>query len=518
MKAAKIALTLILFSSRAFGQEALITLDDLSFSSPYEKGVFREYFSQNKTDGFKMFMASGQAMNESAIAQAGARFDQYTAGLNAEKILSKKNDRKVKLIYDDVHATFLRKYELENRFEDIFLNGYYNCVSATALYALVFDRLNIPYVIKEKPTHVYLIAYPAQERIIVETTTPAGGFVSINQQFKQSYVKVLKDQKLITAQEYSTGNINELFDRFYFGEDHDITLKQLIGVQYSNEGIYHLQNKNSADALQQFKKAYMFYPSDRLSYLMLAAAHDVFKERQSKDSVHASTLALLSRFNKYGITHDMIRGEYSNVVQDLLFNKGEKDKLQHYHKILMASLPDKGLKEDLDFFHHYENGRMLYNQARYREALPYFETCLKIRPGNHEAVRIFIACVGESGKNKQNAETIKNMEEYATKHPVLLENNVFNEMLGTAYLIEMRMGFAQEQPANGEKYRNSFEQFQTAHNEVVFNNYLVGEAYSAAAVYYFRRGNTSKAKAIINKGLAISPNNYELTTRKRMID
>lgn len=518
MKALRSIVPLLLLYTSGFCQEPLVTLAELTFTSEFEKTVFYDHFEKKKSDGFNLFIASGQTLNERAIGQAVQRFNDYVSALNADKVSSKKNDRKIKLIYEDVHTTFLRKYELENRFEDIFVNGYYNCVSASALYALVFEKLNIPYVIKEKPTHVYLIAYPSQERILVETTTPAGGFVTINQQFKQSYVKILKEQKLISSQEYSTGNTNELFDRFYFGEDHDITLTQLIGIQYSNQGVYLLQNKEYMGAFKNFEKAYMFYPSDRVAYMMLSSAHEVFKERQEKDSVHAATLAILSRFGKYGIKRDMIRGEYSNVVQELLFDKGQKESLQKYHKVLMSAISDKSLKEDLDFFHHYEMGRMQYNQARYKDALPYFETCLKIRPGNQETLSIFIVSVAESVKNKPNTEGIKSMEDYAAKHPFLLENNVFNEMLGTAYLMEMRLGFTQQQAAQGEKYKSTFEQFQSKHNEVIFNPYLIGEAYSSAAVYYFRKGNTAKAKAVLNQGLVISPNNNELTNRKRMIN
>jgi tetratricopeptide (TPR) repeat protein len=205
-------------------------------------------------------------------------------------------------------------------------------------------------------------------------------------------------------------------------------------------------------------------------------------------------------------------------VQELLFNKGEKGNLQKYHSVLMSSINDKTLKNDLDFFHHFEIGRMLYNQARYKDALSSFETCLRIRPGNQETVQIFITCVSESLKNKMNAEAIKCMEEYASKNPLLLENNVFNEMLGNTYLMEMRLNFIQQRASQGEKYKGLFEQFQKLHSEVIFNNYLIGEAYSSAAVYYFKKGNTAKARTILNQGLVISPNNQELTDRKRMIN
>ena len=518
MKALRLFLLLALTQIPTFGQDRLVTLSDITFSSEFEKSVFQNHFENKQSEPFKLFMASGRSLNDNSINNALQKFNTKVKALNSEKLLSKKNDKKIKTIYDEVHAAFLRKYELENRFEDIFVNGYYNCVSASALYALVFEELKIPYVIKEKPTHVYLIAYPAQERIIVETTTPAGGLPVINQQFKQSYVKILKDQKLISASEYSTGNVNALFDKFYFGDDKNITLTELIGIQYSNEGIYHAQNKNHAEALTQFEKSYLFYPTDRVANMMLATAHDLFRERQTKDSLHAATLALMSRFNNYGISSDMIKGEYNNVVQDLLFNRSEVEKLKTYHRVLTSAVGNKSLKDDLDLFYNYENGRLLYNQARFKEALPFFETCLTMQPGNQETIRIVIGCLAESAKNKNNSEIITLLEQYVIKHPKLLENNNYNEMLGASYLIEMRNMFSMGNVTLGEKNKTKFEEFQAKHNEVGFNSFLVGEAYSAAAVYYFKKGNTAKARSILNKGLSIDPGNYQLTTRKNMIN
>jgi tetratricopeptide (TPR) repeat protein len=133
-------------------------------------------------------------------------------------------------------------------------------------------------------------------------------------------------------------------------------------------------------------------------------------------------------------------------------------------------------------------------------------------------MRIFVSCVAESIRTKQNYEAIKSLEAISTRYPLLLGNNNFNELLGSSYLLEMRNGFTAEKIAEGEKFRKSFEDFLAKHAEVGFNHYLIGEAYSAAAVCYFRKGNSGKAKILLNKGLEISPNNYELTTRKRMIN
>lgn len=509
---------LLCFGGICDGQDSLVRYSDVVFSSDFEKKTLDDYFLNRKSDFFQLFMANGRLLNESAIKASNQKFYSRLAEIQSQKFESRKNDRKVKILYEDLHQTFLAKYELENRFEDIFNNGYYNCVSASALYALAFQQLNIPFAIKEKPTHVYLIAYPENEQIMVETTTPVNGFVTISQQFKQNFLSALKDQKIISAKEYASGNADALFDKYYFGEHENIDIKKLVGIQYMNEGVYSLEKKNYEDALHAIEKAYLFYPSERAGYLLMISAHDAFTHREPKDSIHAACLAKLSRYKKYGITQEMIQGEYARVIQELLFNKGEKEKLSKYHAVLLAGLANAELIKEVDFQYQYENGRFLYNQARFREATPFFEKCLVLKPNHQEVNQIFISSIGQSLSNKSNVQVLKSLEDYSVRYPMLHQNNHFNELLGNLYLEQFHTHFSLGKPVEGEKYKTQFENFLKQHNEVSFNLFLIGQAYSSAAVYYFRKGQTSKAKSIIARGLELSPDNYELLTRKRMIE
>lgn len=98
---------------------------------------------------------------------------QKTIKFSRQKEKKEKHERKrIKRIYNTIHNTFLEKYNIEAHFSDIFINGNYNCVSATALYSYVFESLEIPYKIKETPTHVYLVVYPKSYKIYIETTVP----------------------------------------------------------------------------------------------------------------------------------------------------------------------------------------------------------------------------------------------------------------------------------------------------------------------------------------------------------
>jgi hypothetical protein len=496
-------------------QDSLVLYKELTFSSPFEKQVLNDHFRHKKTDPFRLFMANGTLLKETAVYDAEKKF---YGSLDTEKISSKRNDKKVKTIYDQIHDRFLSKYELMNKFEDIFYSGYYNCVSATALYGLAFTRLSIPFTIREKPTHVYLIAYPESERIMVETTSPVGGAITINQQFKQNYVATLKNQKLISADEYATKDVNELFDKHYFAAEENISLVQLVGIQYMNDGIFLLEKRMPLEALYQLEKAYLFYPMERMTYVMMGAAHDAFKNRTEKDEVHALLLAKLSRYKKYGITAEMIYGEFARVVQDLLFEKGDKEKLKRYFDHLLASVSDPEIQKEITFIYHYEYGRFHYSQARFNECIPFYKQALQIKPRHHDLNNIFVSAIAQSVKSRTNREILTSLENYATEYPFLYENNIYNEMLGIAYLIEFDFNFRRGLLKEAEKFRTTFETFTKAHPGVTYDNFMIGQAYSAAAVYYFKNGQTSKAKSLIARGLELSPGNYELLTRKKMIE
>src|SRR5690349_14148654 len=171
--------------------DSLVRFNELTFYSEFERETFQR-FQKREANAFSLFMANGSLLREDKIKESEQKFYDQVALLGKETS-AKKNDKRVKTIYDNLHAKLLSKYELKNRFEEVFYNGNFNCVSATALYALAFEKLGIPYGIKEEPSHVYLIAYPYAERIVLQTTSPSAGYYTVNDEFKQRYVKTLSE-------------------------------------------------------------------------------------------------------------------------------------------------------------------------------------------------------------------------------------------------------------------------------------------------------------------------------------
>jgi tetratricopeptide (TPR) repeat protein len=510
-------LVILLLLVKNGSSQDIVSFHDIVFKSEFEKKIFDDHFNHKKSDYFLLFMAGGDLLTESSIQKSKEKFYQHLEAIGKEKLDQKKNDKKIKQVYEDLHKTFLSKYEERNQFENIFHNGSFNCVSSSALFSLAFEHFRIPYSIKEKPTHVYLLAYPGSEQIIVETTSPVRGYNTVSDAFKQAYLKTLKDQKLISAQEYANTDKNALFDKHYFGSQENISLGQLVGIQYLNLGLENMEQNNYLEALHQLEKAYLFYPSNRIGYCMMGAAQQLFLNHDQKDLMHAQALAKLSRFQQYGMTSEVIRSEFAQSIQRLLFNDGQKEKLAAYYQTLDSLITNTDLKNELGFMYQYESGRYFFNQGKYKDALPYFIGCVKIKPESQDALNLIIACISHSLSNKSNPEIIRSLEDYSTRYPGLATNDRFNAMLASTYLTEFGMNFETSNAVSGEKYRSVFENFFREHPDLSLDMNLIGQAYSAAAVYYFKKGNTAKSKTILAKGLEVSPGNYELLRRKEMI-
>ncbi|EAY29197.1 hypothetical protein [Microscilla marina] len=161
-----------------------------------------------------------------------------------------KNERKfLKYLFFSTHKKFLKKYEMYQNFSEIFSEEQkYNCVSGTTLYALILQELGYQYSIRETAFHVYLIVHtPNYPKILFDSTDPHHGFLY------NPYV-VRKRER------HYTKNNQHKFNQ-------EITLSQLIGLQYYNQGVHHFNKKIFGKALVKLSKAYQHYPSSRIKAL-----------------------------------------------------------------------------------------------------------------------------------------------------------------------------------------------------------------------------------------------------------
>lgn len=517
----KIAL-ITLFSSIASilsAQDDLVDMNLVHFQSESEKKAFTAYVRKGEKDYFSLFMASGTLLTEDKVEEARDRFRLFLLRYDDSKFQTRKPERKSNQIHADLQKTFLKRYQDNASFEEIFFNGNYSDISSLGLYAIAFDHAKVPYSIRDDANELYILAYPDAEKIKLKLTMGGHALIKPTTEFKQQFVGLLRRQKVIPDDEFSRSSVLALFDKYYYGSNQiGITIPNVVGLQYYNQAVMDLQSNRFSNSFNHAEKAYLLYPSPKTSYLMAVAGTSAFQQRKQLDSIKAIQLVKLSKLSDQGVTREMIEAEFIQIAQELLFNRSDKTELDRFHRVLSRYLINFAIKNDVDFVYFYETGRFLLNRGRYTEALNHFEEAFKINPTNQRASGALINSINWKVSNTRDArEQIKILEQYQDQYPQLTEDNYFNGLVLSSYLVKMMTDFAAGNPSDGEKYRTLFAQHYAKYSDVHADKHLIGSAYSRAAFYYHRKGQKQKARAIIDAGLRQSPDNYELVEQKRML-
>jgi len=503
----------------AFAQgDSLVTLNDIKFRTEFERKAFDQWFKNGKQDALLDLLIATESNPESVIGNARERIDQIGKRLSPEVSTKRKPEKYVKTIYEQVHANFLQKYEMVNRFPEVFKNGNYNCVTATALYALIFDQLSIPYSIQERPTHVFLVAYPKQNNILVETTTPVFGYLTYDTRYKQNFIDNLRAQKVIGAAEVQSLGLEELFNKYYF-QSENISLPQLVGIHYMNDALFYEDVKDLENALLQIEKAYLFYPTPKTGYLMMSIVVQTLATAQPKPLERAALIGRAAQFSKLGITPDMIKGEFAMLTETVLTRDNNKSLYRQCYERIVAEIDDPDLKKDIGYYYYFEIGRQYYNQGAYTPAKNYFAKGMEFQPNNAELGSIFIAALFNTLRNQTNTKAVLDtLSSYETRFPNLKENNKFLSIMSIGYLMAYEEAMREGKASAGEEFQLQFEGIKAKNPDVDAPSNLIGSAYSAAAAYYFKKGQKAKAKAIIDRGLEYAPGEYQLRQRRQMIN
>lgn len=506
------------FSTFASAPDSLVRWNEIKFTSDFEKGLLKRSLKESNKDYLELFLANSPSPAED-LKYFTDKINYTLDEINKSGELKRKNDKKIKYLYGLIHKRFLIKYEAENRFYEIIKKGNYNCVTATALYAIFFEKLNIPYAIKEEPTHVYLIAYPNAENILIETTTPLYGFLSFDTNFKSNYINTLKSQKIIGSSEAVASNVDELFNKYYFGTE-NISLTQLIGIHYQNDALFMRDHGNIPEGYEQIKKASLFYSNTRSEFLLMSFSAAVLEETNTDFLKKAELIGTLSRFTSSGITVEMIKGEFYNLTQTVLFKNNDKELYKKCYAGTIRNIQNEEIAKEVSYIYYYENGRIFYNQGNYIRAKPFFARALEIQPNNVDLGGIFVSCLSQSFRNERNnTAVVDSLDAYKSKFSSLSENINFNSLIALAYAIEFGNSFEKSNITRGEKYQKLFEEiYNTDKNITLLNPDAIGRSYSEACTYYFKKGQKGKANQLADKGLQIVPDNYQLRMRKRMMN
>ncbi len=493
-------------------QQNIVHFDELSFNSYFEQLAFLEY-NKGERDYLKLLLAVDPNVNVEKYKIYRREIAIELQAINKKKFQKAKPEKKIALIYESVNQNILHKYEEDVLFPQVFTTGVFNCLTASAYYGFLLDSLHIPYDFRESYDHVHPVAYPKDLRINIETTDPFAGVQYFDEKLKVRFVNYLLDTKRINRDEYENFTVDSLFNSYYL-PGKIIGLAELTGLQYMNDALQQFVSDDYLNAFEQIKKAYYLYPSSKMLAVFQFILNSTLYDSDFSHLSDARFIIYLSRLIREDVVNvEMVANTFIYVSNIVLINRSDKTLYDSIYNYLMNTLGQVDVKKKIEFQYSVFRGKSYLIEYKLKEALELFQRAYELNQENLEVQTLFVSTLAYTFQNSSNEEMIRRMEDYGHKFSGLTKNGMFLSLEMMAYLAYVEESFDFGKPQRALEYLDKFENIYRDNQDLDLNYQLVGNAYSAAAVYFFKKYNKSKAKQYLERGLEIAPDNFELRYR-----
>ena len=196
-------------------------------------------------------------------------FDSFVQKLQRKKQRYNNDLDFLSHMYYRVHGVYLRHYRASVTMNDLFKTKSYDCLTGTALYALILEALDFDYTIHETSYHIYLTLSVDGQKVLIESTNPLGGFITEPQLIEQLQAHYAQEVREKTAHYQFQETVNHIID-----------LRQLAGLHYYNLALAHYNHKELKPAMLLMEQALQHYPSNRIHEVMRLMLQTLTQETQ----------------------------------------------------------------------------------------------------------------------------------------------------------------------------------------------------------------------------------------------
>ncbi len=494
------------FALNLFSQE-------LMFQNEFEEQAFKKVEIGMRDNLMLLVGASGDA-SEAQYEQIKKSIAEVVEGLNPERFAKYSSSKKVKKIFEAVQKELLKKYQLQNQFVDVFETGSFNCVSATALYALMLEQFEIPYEIVETPGHVYLVATPGDERLVMESTDPLGGYLQLNEKLVRNQLNSLVAMKVITVEEMNSPDLDKILEELYPSEY--IGLNQLVALQYYNQAIYDFEDGNFIASRDNAVRANYLNPDPRFDAMVYSALIQELGKREYNNPDYPKYFKEFSMLDTTEEHALLVTDEYRIMAYECLFNMDNPGPVEEVVDRLEGSTYMDRYGDEIIFIRSVLTCNYLIKKGEFNESWPYALSAMDVHPEDLDAISQFSAVMGYKMSTGHYPQPLDSMRVYMVRYPQLKDNKLWLSAYGNALIEHIYQELGADYTGNVAKEVVEFEALMEAEPDlgVLHNN--IGVAYTRLALKHF---NTSKSRALstIESGLKYAPGNKDLLRVKQLI-
>lgn len=497
------------------GNDSIFGLRDLNFYSELEAESFAGFFA-GRPDGMALIAGLKPRTGKDQLDTYRKWVDDITLQIGDSKFGRLKPEKKIRRIRAYAGKSLLITYDHQAGFDDLFNYGIYNHYTAAAIYGFLLERLGIPYIIRESPTHLYLVAWPGEEDIILEAGQPGSQYFMFDHETRADFVGYLHTKGVISDPDFYNISDRDLFERFYFASC-PIGLTEVAGLLYLNSAVTCLREGQSYDACHQFEKAFVLYPSYKSQYLLLRHLAGFIENMDYRNPRDLGFLVKACRLQDFWVNREMLTVYLADIVTTLLLEEKDEKTLDEVHRYMRNYLKDSLLESEFEFLVRHYYGQLYYEDAFYDEALEYLESAFRIDPENEQNQNLLVAALAGYATQASPGMILQKIEEYDTAFSEIESEDVYHLVKLNTYLSIFGDYFQLQDGENGERYMSAFEQFKKLYPGAEADLMQVGRSYSSAAIFYYRKGMTARARELLNRGLRYAPGNSELRIKLEAI-
>lgn len=489
------------------------------FSGDTEKKYFNEIAATGSTDLFQLLLVAGNANYSLATSNTAS---EKIAGFIQQHAQDGKqySGKEIKKLYTEIHDAFFTKYVDNPAFAQIFSNGNYNCATASALYAVLLNKLNVEYDIRELPTHVFIVAAPSTYNVVYETTAPGALVFQLNENVKKTYLEYLQKNKIIGADEVENGDRNALFEKYFYGNN-AINLQQLCGLLYYNRGIEAIQKEDYATGYKNFEKAYFLHPSSRMKYFVstflgayLYKATNLSEEEK---------LTALNRYMQVGDSaagRDMIGELTMDISKKYLFKYPDMPKYLSLHRSIVGMVKDTAMLALIQHNHYTDMAHYFNIKEEMDSAKLYLDSLYRTNTNDlivkELLTNTLFNMVRKLPEGKESADAIRG---YVKTYPFLSANSALQDYYVICLVMEIGDKYNSEKETAGRPYLDELKATLNSQPALAKR----AERYIEAVIpevcgYYARKKNYKTVKENLLFFKKLLPDNEEINRRLKNVE
>ena len=228
---------------------------------------------------------------EANISVSTQEVGRFIDKLSGKRELFKSDEAFLHHLFTKTHQRFLKTYSEYASFGGTIRDGVYNCLTGTALYALLLDHFGFTYRITETSYHIFLTVESDKGQVLIESTDPVNGFVNEESE-------IAKRISLYRQNSIRESDANKVYYRYNIDIYNEIGLNEILGLLHYNLAIVAYNEQQLSRAIIHLDNAMRLYQSTRFeefSKIMLLSV----AESKLETSVKEQCLKKLQSIRRY---------------------------------------------------------------------------------------------------------------------------------------------------------------------------------------------------------------------------